>query len=81
MAKRFSKNINNRQTTKEMKTYKINGMMCNHCRAHVEKAIMQTPGVTSVNVDLAANIAQVEGTATAEAIIQSVTQCGYGCEA
>lgn len=81
MAKRFSKNINNHQTTKEMKTYKITGMMCNHCRAHVEKAIMQTPGVTSVNVDLAANIAQVEGTASAEAIIQSVTQCGYGCEA
>lgn len=81
MAKRFSKNINNHQTTKEMKTYKITGMMCNHCRAHVERAIMQTPGVTSVNVDLAANIAQVEGTATAKAIIQSVTQCGYGCEA
>jgi Cu2+-exporting ATPase len=29
------------------KEYKINGMMCNHCRMHVEKALNDLAGVTA----------------------------------
>lgn len=64
----------------DMKSYKITGMMCNHCRAHVQNAIEKVEGVTSVNVDLAAGTAEVEGSASAEAVIAAVTGCGYGCE-
>ena len=60
--------------------YKVGGMMCNHCRANVEKAISQVPGVTSAEVDLASGIAIVEGTATDEAVIQAVTSIGYTAE-
>ena len=60
--------------------FKVGGMMCNHCRANVEKAISQVPGVTSAEVDLASGIATVEGTATDEAVIQAVTSIGYTAE-
>lgn len=64
----------------DMKTFKVEGMMCNHCRAHVQQAIESVAGVTSVNVDLAAGTASVEGTASDEAIIEAVVKCGYACK-
>ena len=30
------------------KTYRIEGMMCNHCRMHAEKALNQLEGVNAV---------------------------------
>ena len=39
---------------------KIDGMMCNHCRMHVEKALSAVEGVTAVTVDLEAKTATVE---------------------
>ena len=30
------------------KTYKVAGMMCGHCRAHVERALNSIPGVKAV---------------------------------
>ena len=57
----------------------IEGMSCNHCRAHVERAIASVEGVTSVTVDLASGRAEVKGSATAEQIIAAVTEAGYSC--
>ena len=37
----------------------VNGMMCNHCKAVVEKALKAVPGVTDCVVDLAANTAVI----------------------
>lgn len=37
----------------------VEGMMCNHCKASVEKALSAVPGVTAVTVDLAGNSAAV----------------------
>ncbi|MDE6498000.1 MAG: permease [Muribaculaceae bacterium] len=62
-----------------MKEYKIEGMMCNHCRANVEKTIAALPGVEKVTVDLAAGRAQVEGNAAPEAVIAAVAAAGYDC--
>ena len=42
------------------KEYQIGGMMCNHCRMHVEKALNQTEGVKSATVTLEPPVATVE---------------------
>lgn len=60
-------------------TFIIEGMSCNHCRAHVERAIASVEGVTAVKVDLAGGRAEVEGTADAARIAAAVEAAGYGC--
>ena len=42
------------------KTIQINGMMCNHCTAHVEKALSALDGVLSAKADLEGKCATVE---------------------
>jgi Cu2+-exporting ATPase len=61
-----------------MKQFKVEGMTCASCQAHVEKAVASVPGVKSVSVSLLTNSMGVEGTATDEAIIQAVEDAGYG---
>ena len=56
---------------------KIEGMMCKHCRAHVEKALLAVPGVEAVEVSLEEKCATVTGTATAEALRKAVIDAGY----
>ena len=58
------------------KTLTIEGMMCAHCAAHVEKALNALPGVTAV-VDLAAKTAVVTGGADNEALKKAVNDAGY----
>ena len=58
------------------KTLTIEGMMCAHCAAHVEKALNALPGVTAV-VDLAAKTAVVTGGAGDEALKKAVADAGY----
>lgn len=41
------------------KTMQINGMMCNHCKMTVEKAIKAVPGVENAEVELAAKCAKI----------------------
>ena len=55
--------IQPKKENKTMKvTVKIEGMMCTHCKAHVEKAIAAIDGVTSVTADHVAGTATVEST-------------------
>ena len=55
--------IQSEKENKTMKvTVKIEGMMCTHCKAHVEKAIAAIDGVTSVTADHVAGTATVEST-------------------
>ena len=42
------------------KTLSVEGMMCDHCRASVEKALFSVPGVKKVKVDLKSKKATVE---------------------
>ncbi|MBQ4565301.1 MAG: heavy-metal-associated domain-containing protein [Oscillospiraceae bacterium] len=56
---------------------KIEGMMCKHCRAHVEKALLAVPGVETVEVSLEEKCATVTGTASADALKKAVTDAGY----
>lgn len=59
---------------------KVTGMMCNHCRAHVEEALTAVEGAEHVSVDLGSGVAVVEGHADAAALIAAVEKCGYNCE-
>ena len=58
------------------KTLTIEGMMCAHCAAHVEKALNALPGVSAV-VDLAAKTAVVTGDVGDEALKKAVADAGY----
>lgn len=61
-------------TTLELK---VNGMTCDHCSARVHAAISAVRGVTSVNVDRVAGIAQVEGGSAFADLADAVVGAGY----
>ena len=55
----------------------VEGMMCNHCKAAVEKACKAVPGTQDAVVDLEAKQVTVTGTAQPEALHQAITDAGY----
>lgn len=60
------------------KTLFIDGMMCNHCKAHVEKALGAVKGVSAVEVSLENKTAVVSGNNLDEAVlVKAVTDAGY----
>lgn len=56
---------------------KIEGMMCGHCKARVEKALKAVAGVETVEISLENKTATVTGSADASALRQAVTDAGY----
>ena len=72
------KSINNDKGESTMTTtISIEGMMCAHCQAHVEKALKEVAGVTEVTVSLENKNAVVTGDASVEALKQAVVDAGY----
>ena len=61
-----------------MQQYHVTGMSCAACSARVEKAVNAVPGVSECAVNLLTNSMNVEGTATAQAVIAAVENAGYG---
>ncbi|MDE6253544.1 MAG: heavy metal translocating P-type ATPase [Lachnospiraceae bacterium] len=61
-----------------MEKYRVTGMSCAACSAHVEKAVSNVKGVTQVSVSLLTNSMSVEGTASHQDVINAVTASGYG---
>ncbi len=55
----------------------IDGMSCGHCTGAVEKALLATKGVTSVEVSLEPGQALIEGDVDAERLISVVAEEGY----
>ncbi len=79
---RFSKKKEESTKTEEIKMKKIllvEGMMCQHCVAHVTKALQGVNGVTSVEVDLKKKTAVVDtdGSVANETLLSAVTEAGY----
>ncbi len=62
-----------------VKVLVVDGMMCGHCKAHVEKALAAVPGVTSAVVDLDAKTATVElaEDVADQVLMDAVTEAGY----
>lgn len=79
---RFGKKKNEEQEkeiTAMKKTIKIEGMMCQHCVAHVTKALEGVEGVTGVEVVLKKKTAQVElgAEVSNEALVAAIAEAGY----
>ena len=56
---------------------KVNGMMCPHCKAMVEKVCKAVPGTTDAVVDLQAKTVTVTGDADVAALKQAIVAAGY----
>jgi copper chaperone CopZ len=63
------------------KRYRIEGMMCNHCKANVEKALSSIEGITAVRVELAEGAAYVTGDIDRMKVVETVKSLGYDCTA
>lgn len=72
-------NIQRKEKAEMKKTLSIKGMMCDHCRAHAEKALSTLDGVTSVTVSLADAKAEVtlREDIDDEILVKAVTDAGY----
>ena len=55
----------------------VNGMMCPHCKAMVEKVCKAVPGTEDAVVDLAAKNVTVTGAADVAALKQAIIDAGY----
>ena len=55
----------------------VNGMMCNHCKARVEKVCKEVPGVEDALVDLAAKTVTITGNADIAAVKKAITDADY----
>ena len=58
-------------------TLSVTGMMCAHCKAHVEQALLSVPGVTAAEADVEKKCAVVTGDADRAALIEAVKKAGY----
>ena len=56
---------------------KVEGMMCMHCKAHVEKACKAVEGTTEAVVDLDAKQVTVTGSASVDALKKAIVDAGY----
>ena len=59
------------------KTMKIEGMMCPHCKAMVEKVCKAVPGTADAVVDLQAKNVTVTGDADVNALKMAIAEAGY----
>jgi len=59
--------------------YTVRGMTCDHCAGSVTAEISKIPGVTGVQVDVAAGRVTVESAqpVSADAVAEAVEEAGY----
>ena len=60
-------------------TFGVEGMMCKNCKAHVEKALMETKGVKTAVADLEAKsvTVTVKASVAEDTLKDAVTKAGY----
>lgn len=56
---------------------KVSGMTCGACVRHVTAALQPLAGVERVEVDLAAGLALIDGTADSAMLIATLDKAGY----
>ena len=56
---------------------RVEGMMCTHCKAAVEKACKAVPGVVDAVVDLKAKTVTVSGNADVAALKKAITDADF----
>ena len=76
--KQTEENFNPIQEVKTMETViYVDGMMCKHCKAHVEAACKCVPGTVDAVVDLEKKCVTVTGQSDVEALKKAITDAGY----
>jgi len=66
------------ERTTSTRTFTVQGMTCEHCRASVLEEVGEVDGVEGlVEVDLASGRLEVRGDAPVEAIAAAVAEAGY----
>ena len=55
----------------------VNGMMCPHCKAMVEKVCKGIPGIVDAVVDLQAKNVTVTGDANVDTLKKAIVDAGY----
>lgn len=75
--KKFNHISNEIKEEKKMTKINIEGMMCGHCAAHIEKALKAVNGVESVNISLENKCAEVTGNVDNELLKKAVVDTGY----
>ncbi len=75
--KKFNNISNEIKEEKKMTKINIEGMMCGHCAAHIEKALKAVNGVESVNISLENKCAEVTGNVDNELLKKAVVDAGY----
>ncbi|QLB21139.1 hypothetical protein A6B43_06195 [Vespertiliibacter pulmonis] len=58
-------------------TLQLAGLHCGHCVKSVENALNNLPNVSSVQLDLATQIAVVEGTELPNTLIETIEGLGF----
>lgn len=56
---------------------KVEGMMCNHCKARVESACKTVPGVQDAVADLEKKQVTITGETSVESLKKAITDAGY----
>lgn len=57
--------------------FKVEGMMCPHCKARVEKVCKTISGVTEAVADLHQKQVTVSGSINTEEVIKAIENAGY----
>lgn len=76
----FKPKMQNQEENTMKTTISVQGMMCAHCKAHVEKALLAVPGVEAAQADLDGKCAVVTGNADRAALVAAVKDAGYEAE-
>ncbi len=65
-------------STSAERTYTVQGMTCEHCRASVAEEVAEVPGVTAVQIDLSTGRLTVAGERVDDdAVRAAVDEAGY----
>lgn len=76
--KKYIENVKEKEEMKEI-VLQVKGMMCEHCKKHVENALTKIPGVAHVEVSLKENSAKIYSTQELNRndLINAVKDAGY----
>ncbi|EJM13727.1 copper chaperone [Pseudomonas sp. GM18] len=61
-----------------MQVFNVEGMSCGHCVKAITEALQAKDPAASVRIDLAAKEVGVESALTADQVIATITEEGYG---
>lgn len=65
---------------KNIKSFRVNNMNCNHCVASITKALNQLEKVEDIKIDLKKKIVDVTGDIPSQEIMSCLSEAGYPAE-